>query len=973
MKRLPSLLLAAALVATTARAETYSFQINSSAIASSGVVTFNSITATMAYTWQTQDTYFSTSGGMAQIGSGSNPVYTMSITIPANSFTKPIASVMAKARGARGVHATVSVKVGGVSYECGGLTAPDLTTNATSYEFTPAATAQNGDIVITFLNSANTAIYTSDFSISTILSPLLAPQNLSTPSVAGYSFSLAWNPVPHAAGYTVTLYDATETVVIDTQSCSASDTSAMFTGLTPLTSYVASVVALGDNVDYADSPAATSPVTTLDASTSDPPVLMLSTSEQSVSPGYEAGCSVTANKPVNSYDIVGIDSYNSTIDPTEYSFDEATGIFSFTPEALGRYQFSFTATDANGTSDPVVFTVWADTLPSPQNLTASNIGNTSFTASWDAVTGADNYDVALLAKTTALFTFEYASTGIGSTWATPTGDADLLTDRILWHAANEGARFYVDDSYDANNHRKGDQQIDGLSLTIKAGQSLGATFGPFPNGVYSIAFDYVWAQETASSGHIRVYIDDQCIGNSTASPAHLVDMAQPSQTVQHFAYTLDPPFDGYHTVRIACTTSPVVIDNVAITSYGTVFPLSQISSNSTVFTGLTPATDHIFSVKATGYGYAGDVESDTSVSDVVTTLGNHAPTLELSATSAAVHAGEPVSVTLIGADADGDVLSYIVWPGTYDTCLVDNVFTWTPTTVGTTEFQFAVSDGTEITEPITFTVTADLAEPAVTATVADSASATLSWDSVVGASSYRVSATGTSVKGTTVLAESFDKFPGELTTGSTSTADETPDAYMTLPGWTLTKVFRGDNTGSQQDLGISSNAVRVGTTSTVGSLTSPALDLSGNGGAFVVVFDARRFQAANPKRTITVTAGNATETVTLADTMTTHIVSFPAGTGTAATTIRIGGVNGDNRFFLDNLKVVSGTAAATTVDAANLAVSGTTCAATGLMPFSFYTFTVTAVTTVDGAEVTASALVAVETPEAPSATLILIH
>ena len=805
---------------------------------------------------------------------------------------------------------------------------------------------------------------------------LSPPSGLADSNVTTTGFTISWTGVSGAAGYAVALLDSTGTTTNDTVSCAPSETTATFTGLSPSTAYLVSVVALGNGTTSSDSPEATHPVTTATPAASDPPNVSLSTATLHIAPGESANTTVSADKPSVEYSVEAVakgDGSDTPMDSTAYSFDEATGIFSFTPGALGRYEFTFTATDANGTSDPVVFTVLADSLSSPQNLTASTIGNSSFTASWDAVTGADNYDVALLAKATAFFDFEYASTGIGNAWATPVGDANLLSDRILWHAFENGARFYVDEALDGNDQRKGDHQIDGLSLTIRAGTGYPVTFGPFPNGVHAIAFDYVWAKESANSGHIRVYVDNECVGNSTSRPEPLVNMAPPSQTVQHFSCTFDTPFEGEHEVKILCTSSDVVIDNVAITSYGTQFPASQVSSNTIDFTGLTPATDHIFSVKATGYGYDANIESEPSVSDVVTTLGNHVPTLELSSTSATVHAGEPVTVTLIGADADGDDLSYIVWPGAYDDYLVGNVFTWTPTAIGTTVFEFGASDGVENSEPVSFTVTAELAEPVVTATVSDT-SATLAWDSVVGATSYRVSAAGTSVKGTTVLAEAFDKFPGELTTGNSSTADETPDAYMTLPGWTLVKVFRGDNTGgSQQDLGISSSAVRVGTSSVVGSLTSPALDLSGNGGAFVVIFDARRFQAAAPRKTITVTAGETTETVTLNDAMTTHIVSFPAGTGTAATTIRIGGVSGDNRFFLDNLKIVSGMATATAVDAANLAVAGTTCEATGLMPFAFYTFTVTAVATVDGADVTASAHVAVETPEAPSATLILIH
>jgi len=95
-------------------------------------------------------------------------------------------------------------------------------------------------------------------------------------------------------------------------------------------------------------------------------------------------------------------------------------------------------------------------------------------------------------------------------------------------------------------------------------------------------------------------------------------------------------------------------------------------------------------------------------------------------------------------------------------------------------------------------------------------------------------------------------------------------------------------------------ALKLGTSSAVGSITSKALDLSG--GEFDVSFDVKGWTAVEGKITVTVT-GQTAQTVTYTSVMSgsfeTKVVRFSAGTAGATITL----ATTAKRAFLDNIKV----------------------------------------------------------------------
>ena len=143
---------------------------------------------------------------------------------------------------------------------------------------------------------------------------------------------------------------------------------------------------------------------------------------------------------------------------------------------------------------------------------------------------------------------------------------------------------------------------------------------------------------------------------------------------------------------------------------------------------------------------------------------------------------------------------------------------------------------------------------------------------------------------TVLLAEDF----AALTSGDNTTTGGSSTAWTGSSNWPT--VLRAYQAGA---------AVKLGTSSLAGSITSRALDLSGNGGAFTVMFDVKGWTTVEGDITVTVT-GLAPQSVTYSATQAaafeTKTLQFTGGqansTITFATTAK--------RAFLDSISIVAG-------------------------------------------------------------------
>ena len=141
---------------------------------------------------------------------------------------------------------------------------------------------------------------------------------------------------------------------------------------------------------------------------------------------------------------------------------------------------------------------------------------------------------------------------------------------------------------------------------------------------------------------------------------------------------------------------------------------------------------------------------------------------------------------------------------------------------------------------------------------------------------------------TVVLSEDFSA----ITDSSSSTITNHLDDYTQVPGWVGDWVYP------------STGKVKVGKSSAAGYIQTPALDLSGNNGQFVVTFDAKAWNG--DATSLFVEVNGVPYTVDGLSTSAFQTFSVPLSGGTAATTIKFQGFQ-DNRgrFFLDNVLITS--------------------------------------------------------------------
>lgn len=276
------------------------------------------------------------------------------------------------------------------------------TTNLTSHTSTDAVALDdtNDDLWFTFSYTTTTSFRlvftttkTSGSTRRVLLGYLLVTENLpvlSTPAhlaldgAAGENdFTVAWDDVTGAQGYSVKLLDATGENELDAASCSSSETTASFSGLTSSTHYIVSVVALGNHTTTDDSAAATLEVTTAASAIAAPTLNVVVTS-------WTAGVAGTSAVTATLEGDIACTIASVTMSEGSTA-TVANGILSWTPPAANASS-SVTATfHVTHGSDAwyltqVLFVV-ATPAPGAPSVTLSGATSRSFNASWSATAG----------------------------------------------------------------------------------------------------------------------------------------------------------------------------------------------------------------------------------------------------------------------------------------------------------------------------------------------------------------------------------------------------------------------------------------------------------------------------------------------------------------------------------------------------------------------------------------------------------
>lgn len=139
-----------------------------------------------------------------------------------------------------------------------------------------------------------------------------------------------------------------------------------------------------------------------------------------------------------------------------------------------------------------------------------------------------------------------------------------------------------------------------------------------------------------------------------------------------------------------------------------------------------------------------------------------------------------------------------------------------------------------------------------------------------------------------VLSEDFVAVPDSSLSEITSSLN----SFTHVSGWSGYKVYKANG------------KLKLGSKSEAGYVQTPSLDLSANGGQFVVSFDAKAWDGDNSNLKVSVDGTD----YTFSGLTSTEFTSFniPLTGGTAASVIKIQGAqNNRGRFFLDNVVVTS--------------------------------------------------------------------
>ena len=213
---------------------------------------------------------------------------------------------------------------------------------------------------------------------------------------------------------------------------------------------------------------------------------------------------------------------------------------------------------------------------------------------------------------------------------------------------------------------------------------------------------------------------------------------------------------------------------------------------------------------------------------------------------------------------------------------------------------------------------------ATAATLIGSTSFTANWNEVVGADSYTLRVIP---KNYDILTEGFSKF----TKAGSQDISSSLDNYMDNAGWTGSKIYEAIG------------GARLGTGSSVGSLTSPDLTLTDN--KVTVSFKAKTFNN-DTNCNFKVSCGNASETVTVAsNTEDTYTVVLDCNAA-AGQKIKFETTANSKRVIITSIHIIDGEHAGKSIDLDGITIPGitkTNYLVTGLDPATTYFYDVKAV------------------------------
>ena len=425
-----------------------------------------------------------------------------------------------------------------------------------------------------------------------------------------------------------------------------------------------------------------------------------------------------------------------------------------------------------------------------------------------------------------------------------------------------------------------------------------------------------------------VAIQDQ-YGNATTSTASV------SAAVGAGTWTLGG------TSSVAATSGTTSFSGLTATSAAAVTG-ATITFTSTGLTGVTsntfnivappPANDLCNNSISLSNGIS---SSGTSISATYTTLTSEPYTAysDVWYVYTAINSGTVTVQCTNTASIDYDLFAYASTCPTVATGIgstptsstTNETMTFTAT-AGTTYYIRVVNSTNTTGSAFTINVSQAIASP----TLSSSSNITCSsfivnWSSVTSATSYKLDVATSFLS--LILNENFSGF---ITAAGTTDRSSALNSYTQTNGWTGAYIY--ENAGQ----------IKLGTSSAIGYIITPSLNLSSNSGSATLSFDLQKYGTDNTSIQVLLSTNNGSSytqigsNITATSSITNYIVSLTGCTSTSKIKITAS-VASNNRYYLDNFKVSQDNYVSGYQD---LSVSATSKSITGLSPNTKYYYRV---------------------------------
>lgn len=596
-------------------ADTYTYTFTASQWTALGTSSLNSTNWTLAATWKTGTGYFgydATKG--QQIGSSTN--YATDASLSTTGISGTISSVKINTSGATSTNATVGITVGGTSYLNNSASSVALTNAATDYTFTGSA---SGNVVISWAQTSAKALYIKSIEITYTTSPTCTASNLAftqnaiSKLVTDASFTQTASSLN---GTTPITYSSTNTGVA-TVNENTGEVLIVGTGNTDIVATQAAgthntVAYCAATASYTLSVSSALPTITVTEVTV--PDMVAYAGQTDIETINISGINLSGNISLS---ITGTNadqfslSTNAVAQSGGTAANTVVSIY-YSPVSAGSHTATLNVTSSGATS--VTRTLngsasWAP-LAKPVATEASGITNTTFTANWEAVAGATQYQLDVTSMTSGgsqsapVLSEDFAKFTAGQPNASPDGtDKSATLDALTQTAGWTGLKIYQA----GGSVKVGTSSVLGYIVTPAI--NLSANGGQFNLSFKAMA----WSGDAST---LKIYVNDVLANTLTGLNNDATYTFKPfSVDLTGGNSTTKIKFEGTQAAK-----GRFFLDDLVISQGGAVVetpiagsPFNVIGENSKSFTGLTAGTEYKYTVIAKNDNVTSEVSNKISV------------------------------------------------------------------------------------------------------------------------------------------------------------------------------------------------------------------------------------------------------------------------------------------------------------------------------------------------------------------------